>query len=187
MFFLTSNFPLLNSLPISHLPLPISTMGKKIINLTEAGRLAEKLHKSNKTIVLVGGVFDILHPGHIKFLLEAKKQGDVLFVALEADSTVSRLKGKDRPVHNQEERAVVLVSLTMVDHVILLPELKGDKDYFAMVRGIKPNVIAVTAGDPQLENKKRQAKEVGGRVVVVTKPVRGNSTSKIIKLLEKEV
>lgn len=60
---------------------------------------------SNKKLVLAGGVFDLLHYGHIKFLKEAKKYGDILIVALESDTTVQRLKGKSRPIFNQQIRA----------------------------------------------------------------------------------
>lgn len=162
-------------------------MRKKIINLNEAHKLALSLRKSGKTIVLVGGVFDILHSGHIKFLLEAKKEGNVLFVALEPDETVKRKKGGGRPVHKREERALVLAAMSMVEHVILLPELKTYENYLRLVKAVSPKVIAVTAGDPQLENKKKQAKEVGGRVTVVTRHIKNNSTSGIIKLLEKEL
>lgn len=162
-------------------------MRKKIIKLEEVDKLVPDLRKSSKKIVLVGGVFDILHPGHIKFLLGAKGEGDILLVALEPDSAVRRRKGAGRPIHKQDERALVLASTEMVDHVILLPEFKNDEDYFAMVHRIKPDIIAVTAGDPQIGNKKKQAKEVGGRVAIVTKPVKGNSTSKIIELLEREL
>ncbi len=71
--------------------------------------------------VLVGGCFDLLHFGHIKFLEEAKKSGDYLVVALESDENVRRTKGETRPIHTQEQRKAMLESLTCVDEVIMLP------------------------------------------------------------------
>lgn len=159
----------------------------KIINLKGAQKVAASAKRLNKKVVLVGGCFDILHPAHIKFLLKAKKEGDVLFVALEPDITVRKIKGKTRPVFKQKQRALVLAALQMVDYVVLLPQLKTDADYFNLTRTISPDVIAVTKGDPKIENKRKQAIAVGGRIAVVTRPTANNSTSQIIALLEKEL
>src|SRR3989344_9513690 len=112
---------------------------------------------SNRKLVLAGGVFDLLHYGHIKFLKEAKNCGDILIIALESDANVQRRKGKDRPIHNQQIRAEILSELICVDYVILLNEMNSDKDYFDLVKAIKPDVIAVTKNDPQLDNKRKQA------------------------------
>lgn len=133
--------------------------------------------------VLVGGCFDLIHYGHIKFLTEAKKAGDWLIVALESDENVRRHKGSNRPIHPQRERAEMLRSLRMVDEVIELPTLTKHQDYFDLVKKIKPAVIAVTEGDSQLENKKKQAKFVKAEVKVVTLLMKPYSTSLLIKEL----
>ena len=133
--------------------------------------------------ILVGGCFDLIHYGHIKFLTEAKKLGDYLIVALESDKNVRKHKGANRPIHSQSERAKMLRSLKMVDEVILLPEMKSDKDYFDLVKKIKPDIIAVTKDDPQMENKKRQANITGAKIITVTPRIQPHSTTNLIEKL----
>src|SRR5271155_5547011 len=91
--------------------LPIINLGKpyicgeqrpnmgKIIHLKESKQLTNELHQQNQKMVLVGGCFDILHIGHITFLEEAKKQGDMLLVLLESDETITQTKGPHRPIN----------------------------------------------------------------------------------------
>lgn len=100
-----------------------------------------------KQIVLVGGCFDLLHFGHISFLKQAKALGEYLVVALESDENVRRMKGDARPVHTQSQRKEMLESLSFVDEVIPLPPMQGDRDYYELVRKIKPSIIAITQGD----------------------------------------
>jgi FAD synthetase len=138
-----------------------------------------------KKKILVGGVFDILHYGHIHFLREAKKLGDYLIVALESDQNVKRLKGENRPFHNQNQRREILESLTYVDEVIILKDKMTDWDYLDLVLEVKPNIIAVTAGDPFLKKKKIHAGAVKAQVVEISK-IETLSTTKIAKLLSME-
>lgn len=132
--------------------------------------------------VLVGGCFDLLHFGHTEFLRQAKALGDRLVVALESDANVRRMKGDSRPIHTQAQRKQMLESLSHVDEVILLPPMKGDRDYYEFVRKVKPNVIAVTEGDPNTVKKSEQAKEIGAVLVEIPK-VHTPSTSQLAKLL----
>lgn len=136
------------------------------------------VYPGHKEVVLVGGCFDILHYGHIEFLKNAKACGDYLIVALEPDESISNYK-KRIPTHNQQERAEILASLHYVDHVILLPVLKGFADYNQLVANIKPQVIAITADDPQITNKQKQAKAVGAVVKIVTSRLFNFSSTKI--------
>jgi cytidyltransferase-like protein len=108
----------------------------------------------NKKTVLVGGCFDLIHFGHLKFLEKAKEQGDFLIVALESDEFIKKHKRK-LPVHQQSERAEILSNLNMVDLIVLLPFFRTNNDYFNLVKKISPSIIAVTEGDKQLENKKK--------------------------------
>jgi len=133
-----------------------------------------------KKVVLVGGCFDVLHPGHVIFLEKAKKEGDKLVVLLESDERVKKLKGVKRPVHSQTERARVLSALKSVDHVILLPILNKEEEYDEIVQKIKPDIIAVTRGDPNTNYHKRSAKKVGAKIKYVTKIVGNHSTSRIL-------
>ncbi len=134
----------------------------------------------NKKIVLVGGCFDILHLGHIIFLEKAKNLGEKLVVLLESDENIKKNKGKNRPINNQDNRAKVLKSLRMVDKVIKLPEMKTDDEYFALIKKIKPTIIAISDGDKRIFQKKEQAKKIGAKLIKVTKLIPYQSTSKII-------
>lgn len=136
--------------------------------------------KKGKLKVLVGGCFDVLHPGHIIFLEKAKKAGDKLIVLLESDEKIKKIKGVNRPVHNQQQRAQILKALKFVDEVVLLPDMETEKEYDEFVQKIRPDIIAATEGDPQSHYKKRSAKLVGARFKYVTKIVNGYSTSKIL-------
>lgn len=143
----------------------------------------EKLIINNKKIVLVGGCFDVLHLGHIVFLEKAKKEGDILVVLLESDKNIKKNKGFKRPINNQENRAVFLTKLRMVNYVIKLPEMKSDEEYLQIINKIKPNVIAVSENDKNLNNKREQAKKIGAKLVKVTKLIPQQSTSRIIEII----
>ena len=135
-----------------------------------------------KKIVLVGGCFDILHYGHINFLKQAKSHGDWLVVALESDENVRRMKGDTRPIHTQAQRKEMIEALSFVDEVIALPTMHGDRDYYELVRKIKPTVIAVTERDTAIVKKKEQAEEIGATLVEIPK-IHTPSTSQLVKLL----
>ena len=133
-------------------------------------------------IVLVGGCFDILHLGHIRFLKEAKSFGDYLVVALESDETTKRLKGEGRPIHNQKERKEILESLKFVDEVIELPEMKSAEDYKNLVTRVRPSIIAITEGDSIKEIKEKLAKSVGAKLIEIKK-IKDLSSTKLAKLI----
>ena len=133
-----------------------------------------------KKIVLVGGCFDVLHPGHIRFLEKAKKAGEYLIVLLESDKKIKELKGQDRPIHTQNERKLILKGLKSVDRVILLPYLKNDADYEVVIQQIKPDIIAATLGASDNYHKKRIAKATGAKLKYVTKMIGSYSTSNIL-------
>ena len=151
-----------------------------IVKINKGIKFARELKKNNKKLVLVGGCFDILHVGHIEFLKKAKDRGEVLMVLLESDERIKRIKGENRPINNQTDRAKMLICLRMVDVVVMLPDMKSGADYSDLVAKIRPDVIAITSDDPIKNIKKLQAKRVGGRLFVVTKRVEGMSTSEII-------
>lgn len=135
-------------------------------------------------IVLVGGCFDILHLGHVIFLEKAKAFGNKLVVLLESDKNISENKGKNRPINNQNNRAVFLSKLKMVDEVIKLPYMKSDDDYLEIIKKIKPKVIAVSGDDKNLAKKTRQAKVIGAKLIKVTKIIPHLSTSRIIEIIK---
>ena len=137
--------------------------------------------KNCEDVVLVGGCFDILHLGHITFLEEAKKMGKNLVILLESDETIKKLKGENRPINRQIDRAEMLAKLKMVDYVVMLPELKNNQDYTDLIKKINPKIIAISGGDKKIELKKQEAKIVGAKLVEVTKRIPQYSTSQMIK------
>ncbi len=137
--------------------------------------------RSNK--VLVGGCFDILHVGHIKFLKNAKSFGDYLIILLESDVNIKKMKGKNRPIYNQGERKMVLESLSFVDKVVILPGIVNDETYSKLVKKIKPNIIAITEGDPIRDKKLIQAKSVGAKLKIIKKYQGHSSTDAISSFL----
>jgi rfaE bifunctional protein nucleotidyltransferase chain/domain len=145
----------------------------------------KKLRNNGEKIVLVGGCFDILHYGHIHFLKQAKALGNYLVVALESDKNIKKLKGKKRPIHGQNKRREMLLSLKFVDEVIILKDEMKDEDYFEMVKKVKPQIIVATSGDPVLEKKKKQAEMVGAKLIEIPR-IKSLSTSQIAKLLKIE-
>jgi D-beta-D-heptose 7-phosphate kinase/D-beta-D-heptose 1-phosphate adenosyltransferase len=108
--------------------------------------------------------------------------GDYLVVLLESDENVKKLKGENRPIFIQRERAEMLAGLSSVDLVVLLPVMKNDNDYLKLVTKIRPGILAATEDDPKIEKKRRQATEVGAelKTVLLTKTF---SASKLAKML----
>lgn len=154
----------------------------KIINIPGLTEEIALIKKTGRSIVLVGGCFDILHVGHIRFLKEAKKCGYFLFVLLESDETVTRLKGNNRPYFTQKDRAEVLSSIKYVDYVVLMTPLNSDEEYIRLSLLIHPEVIAVTANDPLLTKKQNQAEMVNGKIKTIPF-LKTYSSSKLAKLL----
>lgn len=134
-----------------------------------------------KKIVLVGGCFDILHYGHIKFLEKSREKGSYLVVALEPDDRIL-LHKKRQPIHTQDERAYNLLALRSVDHVIALPLLSTFESYFLFVKNCNPDMIGIVSNDPQIDNKRRQAEAIGAQLVIITDMVGDFSSSKIIEI-----
>lgn len=131
--------------------------------------------------VLVGGCFDILHIGHVKFLKKAKGFGDYLIVLLEPDENIKKLKGIKRPVFNLKERKETLESLKFVDKIVIVPKYANHTTYDKLVFKIKPIVIAITEDDPIKDKKLIQAKSVGAKLKVVKK-YKSHSSTKIIDM-----
>jgi len=156
---------------------------KRIIDIEQAIKLSKRFKKAGKIVILAGGCFDVLHLGHIKFLEAAKKTGGVLFVLVESDENVRKIKGEQRPINNQDERTQVLQSIRFVDYVIKTPFLKDDVDYDKLVIRLNPSIIAITKGSSALEHNKRQAKKTGAQLVQVIGHIPQHSTTKIAQII----
>lgn len=136
---------------------------------------------AGKKVVLAGGCFDIIHQGHVEFLTRTKALGDILVIFLESDKNIKKIKGKERPLNKQDVRAENLSKLEIVDYIIMLKTPDTSRYYYNLVKYLEPDIIAVTAGDPYLEDKKEQAESVGGKVVEVMKRDKKYSTTQMIE------
>jgi rfaE bifunctional protein nucleotidyltransferase chain/domain len=156
----------------------------KILTTEQTIKVSKQLEGEDKKIVLAGGCFDILHIGHLTFLQKAKEHGDLLFVLVEADETIEKIKGPGRPINIQEDRAKLLAALEIVDHVVILSPGMQNADYDILMNEIKPAVIATTQGDPNRVHKERQAAAVNATVIDVTPPIKDQSTTRLVELLK---
>ncbi len=154
----------------------------KIVQFQSLDTFIQKIKRGNQKVVLVGGCFDILHLGHIKFIHRSKSFGDTLIIALESDVNVQRLKGKNRPFNTQIERAEILSHISEVDFVLMLPPMAEHEEYTSLVTKIHPHVIALTAEDKYAEQKRKQAENIGADFKIIDK-FQTYSTSKLAKLL----
>lgn len=152
----------------------------KIINVNDATKISKQLKQRGKTIVLAGGCFDILHKGHILFLKAAKRHGDSLFLLLESDESIIKRKGKGRPVNSLENRAIILSAIESVDYIILLTGVTKDEEYDRLMVKIKPDIVAMTQGDPQVDKRRRQCELVGAKLKFVIKKIENNSTTALV-------
>jgi rfaE bifunctional protein nucleotidyltransferase chain/domain len=119
-----------------------NTSGKIMLNHEDLASLAAIWKEQGLKVVFTNGCFDLIHLGHIQYLREAAAQGDKLIVALNADASVSRIKGPHRPINNQQTRLEVMAAFEFTDAVTLFTE----DDPYALILKVKPNVL-VKGGD----------------------------------------
>lgn len=155
---------------------------KKITSLAQLTKKITLIKKQYKKIVLAGGCFDIFHYGHLFFLKKAKATGDFLIILLESDDFIRNSK-KREPVHNQNQRAEILSSISYVDLIIKIPYFRNDNQYLDVVKIIQPAVIAVSEGDVNFEKKARQARIINGKIKIVSRLLSRFSSQKIINYL----
>jgi rfaE bifunctional protein nucleotidyltransferase chain/domain len=133
-----------------------------------------------KKIVFTNGCFDILHAGHIASFMEAAQLADILVVGLNADSSIKGLKGSNRPINNEESRALLLASLAMIDAVVIFAEPTP----LELVMEIKPDVL-VKGGDYKLEDIVGAKEVIGwGGQVVINPILEGFSTTALIHKIQ---
>lgn len=134
-------------------------------------------------IILVTGVFDILHQEHINFLKKAKALGDELIIGIESDKRVKQLKGEARPINNEKLRIKNLKLLDIANKVFILSENIGNKKVQEnLIKKIKPDFLAVSSHTPFLTEKKEIIEKYGGKLVIVHKENPEISTSKLFKI-----
>jgi D-beta-D-heptose 7-phosphate kinase/D-beta-D-heptose 1-phosphate adenosyltransferase len=150
---------------------------EKIKSLTELLPLADEEKKRGKKIVFTNGCFDLLHVGHVEYLEEARKLGDLLVVGLNSDRSVRAIKGTARPVNTQTARAVVLAALECVQYVILFTEA----DPLQLILAIKPDILVKGDDWPATEIVgAKEVKEYGGSVKTIPF-IPGDSTTDLIE------
>ena len=152
----------------------------KIKKLKELLREVKKLKESGSKIVFTNGCFDLLHVGHLRVFREAKRRGDILIVGLNSDASVKKLKGPDRPLVPEKERAELLANLELIDYVIIFAEETPEN----LIRAIRPDVL-VKGADYKLRQivGLEDVYNNGGEVVQIPILPR-HSTSQMIKGLQ---
>ena len=153
------------------------TTSNKLASQSDTLEKVRQWHASGKKVVFSNGCFDILHAGHIEYLTAARKLGDVLLIGLNSDASVSRLKGPNRPVCSETDRAAVLSALQVVDAVTLFDEDTPEE----LIATLLPDIL-VKGSDWAVEHiaGARAVLEHGGEVLTIPL-LEGRSTSGIIE------
>lgn len=146
----------------------------------EIKEIRTRLKDERKKVVFTNGCFDLIHAGHVDYLIKAKQMGDVLILALNTDSSVKRIKGKERPILKQEERALIVSNLKPVDYVTFF-----DEDTPAeIISDIIPDILVKGADWSINKIVGREVVEANGGEVRTIKFVNNQSTSKIIQIIK---
>ncbi len=152
------------------------------MNVAEAATLAERLRAERKRIVLANGCFDLLHVGHIRYLRPARRLGDVLFVGINSDAAVARLKGPGRPLMPAAERVEMLMALRDVDHVVVFDDDTAE----GLVARVRPDVHAKgTDYTPESVPEGARVRALGGQVRVVGDPKDHSTRALIARIVER--
>ncbi len=150
-----------------------------VMGLEEAAALAARLRGEGRRIVLANGCFDLLHVGHVRYLTAARTLGDVLFVGINSDGAVARLKGAGRPLMPAPERAEILAALRPVDHVVVFDDDTADR----LVTRVRPDIHAKGSDYSEATVPERETvRAVGGRVAIAGDP-KGHSTRDLIAVI----
>jgi len=154
----------------------------RILGRQEAATLIEKLKTEGKKVVFTNGCFDILHVGHLRYLEQAREQGDLLVIGVNSDASVKRLKGPTRPINSEMDRAEMLAGLKAVDYTVIFTE----DTPVEIIDELKPS-IHVKGGDYKKEDlPETEVVERNGGEVKILMLVDGKSTTSVVnKILEK--
>ena len=156
---------------------------ERLVSPNELPALGAEYAAQGKKLVLTNGCFDLLHTGHVRYLEEARSCGDVLIVAVNSDASVRELKGPERPLNNELDRAEVLAALRCVDHVTIFTS----KRVTEVIRLLRPAIYA-KGGDYTLEtldDGERAALEEAGAEISLLQLVAGRSTTGILERMQK--
>ncbi len=147
-----------------------------LIDRIKISEIVTSLKAKGKKIVFTNGCFDILHVGHVRYLKEAKALGDILILGLNSDYSVKSLKGSNRPINNESDRAEVLIALKAIDYVVIFDEKTAEN----IVGEVKPDIYA-KGGDYSIDTlpEAKIVAEHGGKTVLL-QLVDGKSSTNII-------
>lgn len=156
-------------------------MKEKILSAEKLLRVCQGLRAGGKRLVFTNGVFDLLHVGHVRYLAAARELGDALVVAINSDRSVRQIKGNDRPIVNENERAEVLAALRAVTYVTVFDGTSPR----SLITKVLPDVL-VKGGDYALDEiHGREEVEAAGGEVVLLPFVEGASTSVIVERMKR--
>ena len=154
----------------------------KIKTFEELEKIVQEAKVGSRKIVWTNGCFDLLHVGHVKYLQEAKKLGNILIVGINSDNSVKKLKGEGKPIQNEGDRSEIISSLESVDYVTIFSELTAEN----YLLRLKPDIFA-KGGDYSLNSinktEKGAVESYGGKISFVPL-VEGKSTSSIVEKLK---
>ena len=155
----------------------------KILNQTTLPAWRDNLRNAGKKLVVTNGCFDILHAGHVAYLENARNHGDALLVGITSDSGTRELKGPNRPVNVEEDRAAVLAALQSVDGVFIFPETTAVN----FLTQVKPDLY-VKGGDYTIDTinqeERRLIEKMGGKILIIP-GVPGRSTTAMLEKISK--
>jgi len=147
----------------------------------EIKKIREQLRKQNKKVVFTNGCFDLIHSGHVDYLVKAKEMGDILILALNSDTSIKRIKGNARPILEEDERASIVSNLKPVDYVTFFDEDTPEE----IIADLIPDVLVKGADWAIDKIVGREVVEANGGEVKTIKFVNNQSTSNIINIIKK--
>lgn len=155
----------------------------KIVSGVELDQILSFYRFKDKKIVFTNGCFDLIHLGHIKYLIKTAEQGDVLILGLNSDASVKKIKGENRPILDQESRAITLASFRFINNIVLFDE----ETPYKLIDQVKPQIL-VKGGDYKPEEIVGYdiVKNNGGEVKIIDF-IKGYSTTAIIEKIRKDL
>lgn len=156
---------------------------RKIVKLEALKRKIRQASRTRKKIAFTNGCFDILHAGHVEYLEAAKKKDRILIVGLNSDSSVKKIKGSNRPINPEGQRASVLAALECVDYVTIFKE----ETPYQLIKAIGPDVLIKGADWKSKGVVGADIIKANGGKVELIRYVQGVSTTKVLKTIKKRV
>ena len=153
------------------------TAQQKIKSLAAMTRITRQANANRRRVVFTNGCFDLLHAGHVKLLEQAKRLGDLLIVGLNSDRSVRAIKGSNRPIVGQQDRALVIAALEVVDYVTIFHEPTPQR----LIKRLRPHVLIKGADWGTRQIVGRDVVEQDGGRVVRLPLLKGHSTSRLIE------